>query len=34
MADYRAHGFREVIAKPYRIAELGEMLHRVMKGVD
>jgi PAS domain S-box-containing protein len=34
MADYRAYGFREVIAKPYRITELGEMLQGVMKGVD
>jgi CheY-like chemotaxis protein len=30
MADYRAHGFREVIVKPYRIDDLGEVLHRVM----
>jgi CheY-like chemotaxis protein len=33
MADYRSYGFREVIVKPYRIEELAEALHRVMKSV-
>ena len=30
MADYRAYGFREVIVKPYRIDDLGEVLHKVI----
>jgi len=30
MADYRTHGFREVIAKPYRIDDLSEVLHKVI----
>ena len=30
MSDFRAHGFRAVISKPYRIEELGETLRRVL----
>jgi len=30
MADFREYGFSGVIAKPYRIKELSEVLHRVM----
>ena len=30
MADHRAYGFREVIVKPYRIDDLGEVLHKVI----
>ena len=33
MADYRTHGFCEVIAKPYRIDDLAEVLHRVINAV-
>jgi PAS domain S-box-containing protein len=32
MADYRKYGFKGVIAKPYRIPELNNILQRVMKG--
>ncbi len=32
MADYKAYGFREVIVKPYRVEDLGEVLHRVLEG--
>jgi CheY-like chemotaxis protein len=32
MADYRAYGFCEVIIKPYRIDDLAEILHKLMKG--
>jgi len=34
MADYRKYGFRGVIAKPYKLRELSEELHRVMMGKD
>jgi PAS domain S-box-containing protein len=30
MSDFRAHGFRGVISKPYRIEDLGETLRRVL----
>ncbi len=32
MSDYRTHGFRAVIAKPYRIEELGKTLRGVLAG--
>jgi PAS domain S-box-containing protein len=31
MADYRKHGFRGVVTKPYRIKDLGETLHAVLR---
>jgi two-component system cell cycle sensor histidine kinase/response regulator CckA len=31
MADYRSHGFQGVIAKPYRIGELREVLETVLE---
>jgi PAS domain S-box-containing protein len=30
MADYKSHGFRGVIAKPYGLEELGKVLHEVL----
>jgi PAS domain S-box-containing protein len=30
MSDFRAHGFRAVISKPYRIEELGKTLRRAL----
>jgi len=30
MADYRKYGFRGIIAKPYNLKELGEILHNVI----
>ncbi len=30
MADYRKYGFRGIIAKPYKIKELGEILYNVI----
>jgi len=30
MADFKSHGFRGVIAKPYRLEELGKVLHAVL----
>ena len=32
MADYRRYGFRDVLAKPYKLSELSETVHRVIKG--
>ena len=32
MADFGHYGFKGVIAKPYEIRELSEVLHRVMMG--
>ena len=32
MAEYRKHGFAGVIAKPYRIEDLDEMLRKVLEG--
>ncbi len=34
MADFRKYGFVGVIAKPYKIKELSEVLHRVIIGTD
>ena len=33
MSDFRQYGFCGIIAKPYRIEELGELLSRVTQGV-
>ncbi|MBU4231041.1 MAG: response regulator, partial [Proteobacteria bacterium] len=30
MADFQKYGFSGVIAKPYRISELGKILHQVI----
>ena len=32
MADFQKYGFSGVIAKPYRISELGKILHDVIMG--
>jgi two-component system, cell cycle sensor histidine kinase and response regulator CckA len=32
MADFLKYGFCGVIAKPYRISELGKILHEVIMG--
>jgi hypothetical protein len=32
LSDYRGHGFRGIVAKPYVIQELGEALFRVIQG--
>ncbi len=32
MSNFRAHGFRAVISKPYRIEDLGETLRQVLTG--
>jgi len=32
MADYGEHGFCGVVAKPYKIGELGEIIDRIMAG--
>ena len=32
MADFRHYGFKGVLAKPYQIRELSEVLHRVIAG--
>ena len=32
MSDYRQYGFKNVIAKPYDLEELGEVLRSVMGG--
>jgi PAS domain S-box-containing protein len=34
MADYSNYGFRCVVAKPYTIRDLSEVLHKVIKCVD
>ena len=31
MADYRKYGFRDVIAKPYRVRELGRMIQYILQ---
>ncbi|MBW1678840.1 MAG: response regulator, partial [Deltaproteobacteria bacterium] len=33
MADFKKHGFSEVVAKPYTIEELSKTLHRMGKEV-
>jgi len=32
MSDFRAHGFRAVISKPYRVEDLGKTLRNVLDG--
>jgi PAS domain S-box-containing protein len=32
MSNYKDHGFKDVIAKPYKIEELGEIVRRVIAG--
>lgn len=32
MADFRKYGFSDVVAKPYKLNELGEALHKVIAG--
>jgi CheY-like chemotaxis protein len=32
MANYRDHGFRAMIAKPYTIEEIARVLHEVLDG--
>jgi PAS domain S-box-containing protein len=34
MANYRAHGFRSRVAKPYRVADLAKSLRRVLEGTE
>ena len=34
MADYEKYGFRAVIAKPYQIRALGQVLRKVIDGPD
>jgi CheY-like chemotaxis protein len=32
MSDYKSYGFRDVIAKPYNVAELSAKIHKVIVG--
>jgi len=32
MSDYRKYGFCGVIAKPYKLSELSEILHKIIYG--
>ena len=32
MAEYRKYGFADVVAKPYRVRDFGEVVHRVIHG--
>ena len=34
MSDYRQYGFRGVVAKPYEIKELSEVLYKVINGIE
>ncbi len=34
LADFDKHGFKDVIAKPYKTREVSEILHRVIAGTD
>ena len=34
MSEYRSHGFSAVVAKPYEIKKLAEVLHRVILGQE
>jgi DNA-binding NarL/FixJ family response regulator len=32
MSDFKKYGFRSVVAKPYKIQELSEILRKVLAG--
>jgi PAS domain S-box-containing protein len=34
MAEYKAFGFKGMVTKPYRIRDIGETLHRLLRGND
>ncbi len=34
MAEFKKYGFKNAVAKPYRILELGKVLNKVIKGID
>ncbi len=34
MSDYKSYGFSDVIAKPYKVAELSAKVHKVIAGED
>jgi DNA-binding NarL/FixJ family response regulator len=34
MAEYKKHGFRGIIAKPYNVVDLSGQLHKVIAGED
>jgi hypothetical protein len=34
MADYKQYGFSGVLAKPFRIKDLSEAVHRVLSGTE
>jgi DNA-binding NarL/FixJ family response regulator len=34
VANYRAHGFRGRVAKPYRVGDLAKALRLVIEGVE
>lgn len=34
MAEFERYGFKDIVAKPYRIVELCKVLNKVIKGID
>jgi DNA-binding NarL/FixJ family response regulator len=32
MADFRKHGFSGIVTKPFRVKDLSDVMHRVIKG--
>ena len=33
MAEYNKHGFKGIVAKPYKLRELSEVVNKVIKGI-
>ena len=33
MSNFKEYGFKDAMAKPYEIAELRQMLHKVISGI-